>query len=625
MRGILSDARYALRTLVRHPRCNVAALLLLAPGIGANTVIFGVFDGARLRGQAPFHAFIGVVEVSAWLLAALLGCTLLLICANVARLLLVRDSARRRELALRGALGASRPRLVRQLLTESVILALVSGGAGLLLAAAGIDLARALAPAGTGQSPQFQVNGRVVLYAAALALATGYACGLLPALRVTLGSLGEGLRPGAPAAPAAPLGRRRPRRRPRRRLLTGEVALALILLASACLQIKDFFLFKVIDPGFAPRRAVLTASVRIPAAPGARYAGGDARTAFFRRLLERAAHLPGVEAAAATSSLPAESTEDISFTIDGGTAAAGRAAPRARVIQVTPACFEVLGVPVRRGRSFDSDDSGATRGSDRSPPAVIVNQELVREYSSGEEPLGRRLAFPSLPGPVAWQIVGVAADVRQDGMESPVPAIVYLPYWQDTPLHLADSGVSMSLLLRAAGDRDAAFLAAPLREALGAIDPRLALADTRTAAELLDRMAAGSRPRLLLLMLFAGFFVVTAASGIYGAISWSVARRSREIAIRVAVGANRRAVLREVIREGLALAARGTALGLGVFVLFGFGLSRLCMPLEGDSPWYGVALVVLAALSMLAVGALASWLPASRAASLDLAAALRDG
>jgi putative ABC transport system permease protein len=621
MSGILSDARYALRTLVRQPRFNLAALLLLAPGIGANTVIFGIVDGGRLRGQSPPQASIGVVEVSAWLLATLLGCTLLLICANVARLLLVRDSARRCELALRGALGASRPRLVRQLLTESMILALVGGGAGLLLAAAGIGLAQALAPAGTGQPPPFQVDGRVVLYAAALALATGYVCGLLPALRVTLGSLGEGLRPGAPAAPAAPRGRRRPRRR----LLTGEVALALILLASASLQIKDFYLFMAIDPGFAPRRAVLTASVRIPAAPGARYAGGAARTAFFRRLLERAAHLPGVAAAAATSSLPTESTEDFSFTIDGGTAVAGRAAPRARVIQVTPACFQVLGVPVRRGRSFDSDDTGATRGSDRPPPAAIVNQQFVREYSSGEEPLGRRLAFSSLPGPAAWQIVGVAADVRQDGMESPVPAIVYVPYWQDTPLHLADSGVSMSLMLRAAGGRDAAFLAAPLREALGAIDPQLALADSRTAAELLDRMAAGSRPRLLLLTLFAGFFVVTAASGIYGAISWSVARRSREIAIRVAVGADRRAVLREVVREGFALAARGTALGLGVFVLFGFGLSRLCMPLEGDSPWYGVALAVLASLSMLAVGALASWLPASRAASLDLAAALRDG
>jgi len=624
MSGMLSDARFALRTLVRHPRFNLAALLLLAPGIGANTVIFGIFDGARLRGHSPPHAAIGVVEVSTWLLAALLGCTLLLICANVARLLLARDSARRRELALRGALGASRPRLVRQLLTESVILALVGDGAGLLLAAAGIGLAQTLVPAGTGRSPQFQVNGRVVLFAAALALATGYVCGLLPALRVTLGSLGEGLgpgRPGGPAAPAAPRGRRRPRRW----LLAGEVALALILLASASLQIKDFYLFRAIDPGFAPRRAVLTASVPIPAAPGAPYAGGDARAAFLRRLLERAAHLPGVEAAAATSSLPYGSSEELSFTIDGSTAAAGRAAPRARVIQVTAACFQVLGVPVRRGRSFGSEDTGTMDGSDGPPPAAIVNQEFVREYSSGEEPLGRRLAFSSLPGPVAWRIVGVVADVRQDGMESPAPAIVYLPYWQDTPLHLAYSGVSTSLLLRAAGGRDAAYLVAPLREALGAIDPQLALADSRTAAELFDRMAAGSRPRLLLLTLFAGFFVVMAGSGIYGAVSWSVARRSREIAVRVAVGASRRAVLTDVVREGLALAARGTALGLGVFVLFGFGLSRLCMPLEGDSPWYGVALAVLASLTMLAVGALASWLPASRAARLDLAAALRDG
>jgi putative ABC transport system permease protein len=447
MTGILADARYALRALVRHPRFNLAALLLLAPGIGANTVIFGIFDGARLRGHSPPRAAIGIVEVSAWLLAALLGCTLLLVCANVARLLLVRDAARRRELALRGALGASRPRLVRQLLTESVVLALLGGGAGLLLAAAGIGLAQALAPAGMGRSPQFQVNGRVVLYAAALAVATGYVCGLLPAMRVTLGSLGDGLRAGGRAAPAAPPGRRRPRRW----LLAGEVALALILLASASLQIKDFYLFMAIDPGFAPRRAVLTAAVRIPAAPGAPYAGGDARAAFFRRLLERAAHLPGVEAAAAMSSLPNGSSEDFSFTIDGSTAAAGRAAPRARVIQVTPACFQVLGVPVRRGRSFGAEDNGTTRGSDRPPPAAIVNQELVREYSSGEEPLGRRLAFSSLPGPVAWQIVGVVADVRQDGMESPAPAIVYLPYWQDTPLHLAYSGVSTSLLLRAAG------------------------------------------------------------------------------------------------------------------------------------------------------------------------------
>jgi putative ABC transport system permease protein len=619
MSGILSDARYALRTLVRYPGFNLAALLLLALGIGANTFIFGILDGARVQGHAPPAAAIGEIEISGWLLAGLLGCTLLLICANVARLLLVRDAARRRELALRGALGASRLRLVRQLLTESVILALLGGGAGLLLVAAGIYLAEALAPAGPGRLPHLQVNGRVVLYGAALALAAGYVCGLRPALRVTLGSLGEGLRPGGPAAPGAARGRRRPRRW----FLAGEVALALVLLASAGLEIKNFYLFTAIDPGFAPRRAVLTASVHLPAAPGAMYAGGDARAALFQRLLGSAARLPGVATAAAISSLPTGSTEDMSFTIDGNTAAAGPATHRARVIQVSPGCFQVLGVPVRRGRPFGADDTGANRGSDRPLPPAIVNQEFVRDYSSDEEPLGRRLVFSSLPGPAAWQIVGVVADVRQDGMESPAPAIVYLPYWQDTPLLLA-GGVSMSVLLRAAGDRDAAFLAAPLRQALAAIDPKLALAEPRTAAELFDRMAAG-RPRLLLLTLFAGFFVALAAVGIYGAVSGSVAQRSREIAIREAVGANRHAVLKGVVREGLALTARGTALGLGVFMVFGLGLSTSCLPLEGDRLWYGPALGVLASLSMLAVGALASWLPAARAARLDLVAALRDG
>jgi len=624
MSGLLSDARFAWRTLVRHPRFNLAALLLLAPGIGANTAIFAIFDGARLRGHSPPQAWtaaIGVIEISVWLLAALLGCTLLLACANVARLLLVRDAPRRRELALRGALGASRTRLVRQLLTESVILALLGGGAGLLLAASGIDLVKALAPAGTGRLPRLQVNGRVMLYAAAVAMAAGYACGLLPALRATLGGLGEGLRMGGPAAPAAPRGRRGPRRW----FLAGEVALALVLVGVAGQEIKDLYLFMAIDPGFAPRPAVLTASIQLPAAPGARYDGGDARAAFFRRLLGSAARLPGVEAAAAMSSLPAGSTRDISFTIDGGTAVDGRNLAMARVVQVTPACFEVLGVPVRRGRPFNSADGGDTRGGDRPLPGAIVNQEFVREYLPGGEPLGRRLVFSSLPGPAAWRIVGVVANVRQDGMEAPAPAIVYLPYWQDTPVLLDGYGLSINLLLRATRGRDATFLAAPLRQALAALDPRLALADPRTAAELFDRMAAGSRPRLLLLTLFAGFFVALAAVGIYGAVSSSATRRSREIAIRVALGADRRAVLREVVREGLALAARGTAVGLGVFVIFGLGLSHGCMPLEGDRPWYGLALAVLAALAMLAVGALASWLPAARAARLDLAAALRDG
>ncbi len=623
MSGTLSDARYALRTLVRHPRFNLAALLLLALGIGANTFIFGILDGARVQGHAPPAAAIGEIEISGWLLACLLGCSLLLVCANVARLLLVRDAARRRELALRGALGAGRPRLVRQLLTESVILALLGGGAGLLLAAAGIGLAEALAPAGPGRLPQLQVNGRVALYAAALALATGYACGLRPALRVTLGSLGEGLRPGGPGSPAAPAAPRR-RRGPRRWLLAGEVALALVWLASAGLEIKSFYLFTAIDPGFAPRRAVLTASVRLPALPdGPRYTGADARAAFYRRLLERAARLPGVEAAAATSSLPNGSTEEMPFTIDGSTAVTGPATHRARVIQVSPGCFQALGVPVRRGRAFGADDTGDLRGGDRPLPAAIVNQELVREYFRGEEPLGRRLVFSSLPGPAAWQIAGVVADVRQDGMESPAPPIVYLPYWRDTPLALA-GGVSMSVLLRAAGGRDAAFLAAPLRQALATIDPQLALAEPRTAAELFDSMTA-HRPRLLLLTLFAGFFVALAAVGIHGAVSGSVAQRSREIAIRMAVGANRHAALKGAVHEGLALAARGTALGLGAFMVFGLGLSSRCMPLEGDRLWYDPALGVLASLSMLAVGALASWLPAARAARLDLPAALRDG
>jgi len=519
MSGILSDARYALRTLIRYPRFNLAALLLLALGIGANTVIFSILDGARVQGHAPPAAAIAEIEISARLLGGLLGCTLLLICANVARLLLVRDAGRRRELALRGALGASRSRLVRQLLTESVILALLGGGAGLLLAAAGIDLAEALAPAGPGRLPQFQVNGRVVLYAAAMALAAGYACGLLPALRVTLGSLGEGLRASGQAAPAAP----RRRRRPRRWFLAGEVALALVLLASAGLEIKNFYLFMAIDPGFAPRRAVLTASVQLPASPGGRYAGGDVRADFFQRLLERAARLPGVAAVAAMSSLPAGATKDIPFAIDGSTAVAGGAPPQARVIQVTPACFQVLGVPIRRGRPFAADDSGGTRGGDWPLPAAIVNEEFVREYFSGAEPLGRRLVFSSLPGPAAWQIVGVVADVRQDCMESPAPPIVYLPYWQHAPLLLAGADVSVNLLLRAAGGRDAAFLAAPLRQALATIDPELALADPRTAAALFDSMATCShRPSLLLMTLFAGFLVALAAVGIYGAVSCSV-------------------------------------------------------------------------------------------------------
>lgn len=622
MSGILSDARYALRTLVRYPRFNLVALLLLALGIGANTFIFAILDGARVQGHAPPATAIGEIEISGWLLAGLLGCTLLLICANVARLLLARDAARRRELALRGALGAGRLRLVRQLITESVVLALLGGGAGLLLAAAGIGLAETLAPAGTGRLPQLQVTGRVVLYAAALALATGYLCGLRPALRVTSGGLGEGLRPGGPATPRAARGRRGPRRW----LLAGEVALAVVWLASAGLEIKNFYLFTAIDPGFAPRRAVLTASVRLPTVPdGRRYAGADARAAFFRRLLDRAARLPGVEAAAAMSSLPNGSTEEMPFTIAGSTAVAGPATLRARVIQVSPGCFQVLGVPVRRGRPFGADDTVATLRGDRPLPAAIVNQELVREYFRGNDPLGRRLVFSSLPGPAAWQIVGVVADVRQDGMESPAPPMVYLPYWQDTPLLLA-GGVSMSVMLRAAGDRDAAFLAAPLRQALAAIDPELALDEPRTAAELSDRMAA-RRPRLLLLTLFAGCFVALATVGIYGAVSGSAALRSREIAVRLAVGANRHAVLKGVVREGLALAARGTALGLGAFLVFGMGLSlsRMCMPLEGDHLWYEPALGVLASLSMLAVGALASWLPAARAARLDLAAALRDG
>jgi hypothetical protein len=400
------------------------------------------------------------------------------------------------------------------------------------------------------------------------------------------------------------------------------VALALVLLANAGLEIKNYYLFMAIDPGFAPRHAVLTASVQLPAVPVGRYAGGNARAAFFRRLLERAARLPGVEAVAAISRLPTGATEDISFTLDGSTAVAGRDPLQARIIQVTPACFQVLGVPVRRGRPFGSDDTGDTRGSDRPLPAAIVNQEFVREYSPGEEPLGRRLVFSSLPGPAAWRIVGVVANVRQDGMESPVPAIVYLPYWQDTPLLLA-GGVSMNLVLRTTGGRDAAFLAAPLRQALAAIDPKLALADPQTAAALFARMAAGSRPRPLLPTLVAGFFMVLAAVGIYGAVSWSVAQRSREIAIRVAVGASRRAVLTEVVREGVAVASIGA--GLGAFVLLGLGVGCLCLPPEGDRPWYGPALGVLASLSMLAVGALASWLPAVRAACLDLPAALRDG
>jgi putative ABC transport system permease protein len=525
------------------------------------------------------------------------GLVLLIACANVANLMLMRAAAREREMAIRAALGAGRKRIVRQMLTESILVALVGGALGLLLAVWGVSSLGAAQAAPIPRLDESGVDGRVLAFTLVLCLGTGILFGLAPALRLgsdrTQGSLREGARGASDGIGVNHL---------RGALVLGEVALALILLVGAGLLIRSFDRLSSVNPGF-DSHSVISAQIVLPRV---RYAESNNQLAFFDQLLQTTRAMPGVESVALTSDAPLSGGGNyLSFEVAGRPPAAANAVQDAEVLVSGPDYFRTLRIPLRSGRNFSAqDDARATR-------VVVINSAMARRYWPGGDPIGARITLGDPADSSSWRtVVGVVGDVRQNALnDEPYPQL-FLPVAQ-TPQR------AMLLLVRTSGSP--ASLAGPSRRAVAALDPDLPVSDIRTLDERLDQSVAQPRVSMIVLGIFAVMALVLAAVGIYGVLSYTVTQRTRELGIRMALGAESKSVMRLVVGQAMTPVLIGVILGLAG----AWGATRLM-----SSLLFGVSatdpLTFLAvALFLLVVAALASWLPARRATMVDPLIALR--
>jgi putative ABC transport system permease protein len=559
--------------------------------------------GTGLRLVPLREEIAGPVRPVLMLLLGAVGLVLLIACANVANLLLARSTSRQREMAVRAALGASRWRLARQLMTESVLLSAAGGAVGLVLALWGVDLLVALIPAQQlAQMPYLRhlsLDRDVLLFAAALSLLTGVLFGTLPALAASRADLQGAMKEG---------GRGTASRRPARvrdLLVVSEVALALVLLVGAGLLLKSLAAMLAVDPGFDPR-GLLTLRVALPPA---RYAEDVQAARFHAELLRRVSRLPGVSGAAETSNLP--------LSGDGGTGTpqvVGRPAPEgdtsaeSHLRTVSANYFEVMGVPLVKGRAFGERDTG------EAPGVLVVNKTFAERVFPGEEAVGRRVTFKWSDGQPPFEIVGVVGDEKVTSLDARTTPVIYF-HAQQSP----DSAAA--LVVRAAPGVEPESLAAAVSGEVRAVDAEVPV----FAVQTLERMVEGTRATFMrrypayLTGVFACVALLLALVGIYGVMSYTVAQRTHEIGVRVALGARGRDVVRMVLGRGMRLAALGLALG----VVASLALTRLMTGLL-----FGVSAadpVVYAAVSLLlaAVALLACLVPARRATKVDPMEALR--
>jgi putative ABC transport system permease protein len=540
--------------------------------------------------------FSGELRPALWVLLAAVGFLLLIACANVANLLLARGAARQKEMAVRTALGATRARIVRQMLTESLLLAAAGGAAGLLLAWWGVELLAALSPRDLVDLGSVRLNLPVLGFTLGVTLLTGVIFGLAPALEATRLDTNETLKEGGKSGTA---GRRRARLRGA--FVVVEMALALVLLVGAGLMIKSFARLQAVSPGFDPER-ILTMRVVLP---DSKYGEEHQRVTFFRQAVGRLAGLPGVEAAGAVSFLPMT-----------GPAAATRFRITDRPepppgqdhvtdVRVTDEnFFRAMGVPLVRGRLYD------TREATEARRVAVVNEALARKYFPGEDPIGKSVVVNMGASPQPTEIVGIVGDVKHRGLDAEASPTVYWPHPE-----LAYNG--MSLVVRAKGDPTA--LAAAAQREIQALDPEQPVADVRTMESWLADSVGRARFSALLLGVFAGLALALASVGIYGVISYSVTQRTHELGIRMALGAQGSDILRLVLGQGLLLAA----IGLGVGLIAAFGLTRLMRSLLYEVSTTDPLTYAGLSVFLLAVAFLACLIPARRATKVDPMEALR--
>jgi putative ABC transport system permease protein len=620
----MRDLRYGVRVLRKNPGFTLIAVATLALGIGANSAMFSVVntvllkpfsfrnpeqlfvvarlkDGVTLaRAEAdlrniterlateypetnsgwdahpvPIHEqVIGDVRTALWALPIAVGFVLLIACVNVANLLLVRATRRQREMAIRASLGAGRFTLIRQMLAENILLSLMGGALGLILAIWILKLTAVLAPPNIYRLNAVSIDSRVVVFTLLVSFVTSLFFGSIPALQVSRINLVTALK----ASGASVSGRNANGSV----LVITEVALALVLLTGAGLLVNSFIRLQNVPTGLQPEQLVAM-SINLPRAT---YGDAQARLTFIDRLMPRLTALPGLKFVAFGSNLPLDvGLQGTSFKVEGAPVVSTNT-PHTHVSIVSPAYFQTLGISILQGRDFAGSD---TRNS---PGVVIINEMGFRDG-------------------VPLEVIGVTADVRQTGLQAdPYPGM-FLPYSQ------YQASVPLVFVIRSANDPGA--VAAAVRNELRHVDSQVPIYDVKTMDQVLQTVTA--RPRFLtfLLVLFAGVAVLLAAIGIYGIMSYTVAQGRREIGIRAALGAQRRDLLRMVLRKGLKLTLIGIALGL----IGAFGLTRLMSNLlfgvSATDPMTFAGVTLL----LVIVALVASYLPARRATKIDPLVALR--
>jgi len=539
---------------------------------------------------------VGDIRPALLVLLGAVALVLLIACANVANLTLARSASRQKEIAIRAALGAGRGRVVRQLLTESTLVALAGGAAGLLLAGWGLSFLLRINEDKIPRAYEIGLDWRVVSFTAAVSLLTGLVFGLGPAFQAARADLHDTLKEGGRGGSAGL------RRGVRGALVVAEVSLAVVLLVGAGLLIRSFVSLRHVNPGFQPQN-VVAMQVSLPAR---RYTDARQRADFFRQAVESARALPGVRAVGAVSALPMSGlNQSGSFNIEGRPTLPDQPPPHGDRWAATHDYFRAMGIPLLRGRYFNERDTADA------PGVAIIDETLARKYWPNEDPVGKRISFEGSDAEPRWrEIVGVVGHVRHTGLEGESRVQYYVPHPQSP---------SASMFIVAQGEGDPSALPGPVRGVIRALDKDLPVYGVTTMGRLVADSLAQRRFSTLLLGVFAAVALLLAVVGLYGLLSYTVAQRRHEIGIRMALGARAADVLRLVVGQGLWLTLMGVALGIAGAL----ALTRLMQGLHHGVSAMDPATFAGVALLLLAVALAACLVPALRATKVDPTIALR--
>ncbi|MGC1414217.1 MAG: ABC transporter permease [Candidatus Acidiferrum sp.] len=562
------------------------------------------FKGAHVGlDVAPYHQIVtGDMRVPLLLLLVAVGFVLLIACANVANLLLARATSRQKEIAVRAALGADRWRLARQMITESTVLGLLSGFLAILIGGWGVELILSLAPSQLPRMQEVRIDWRVFLFALVLSLIVATLIGITPAIEATRidphDALKEGGRGGGPS---------RGRRKLQSVLIVSQTALAVMLLIGAGLLTRSFAMLLKTDPGFRPQR-VVTATIALPSSA---YSKVDAIQNFWKRLLASSENLPGVRAAGFSTDLPLDPEERDAVTVEGYEGSLNNL-PNITQSWIMGDYLGTMGITLKRGRYFTPLEIVGP------PNVAIVSEAAARAYWPGQDPLGKRIRY----GGKFWRtVVGVVDDVKDVSLQAPAGPHGYTPYLEEGAATLEspnfDELRTLHLTLRTAVEPALEFAA--VRSAVASIDPQIAVDDLKTMDSAIDKSLAPQRFNLALVALFAVLAIFLASVGVYGVLSYSVSQRTREIGVRIALGAQRWRVLGMAVGEGMMLAILGTVIGMAGGFLLTRLMASLLFGITARDPLTFAGVAVIVAIVSFA----ACYVPARRAMRVDPIVALR--